>query len=149
MAVVDTNCDPDGIHFPFPANDDAGRALALYCDLFAKAAIDGIARGQSALGVDIGAMDKPAVEEALPAANDSEAFERLTAPRGAPMTLPRSAVSVMSWRRSSMMPVFFHYWQISAMMAADIVKLDADLKLHGRIERDGWIAQAKALMDAA
>ena len=41
-AVIDTNCDPDGITFPIPGNDDAGRAIALYCDLIARAAIDGI-----------------------------------------------------------------------------------------------------------
>ena len=37
-AIVDTNCDPDGITFPVPANDDAGRAISLYCDLIARAA---------------------------------------------------------------------------------------------------------------
>ncbi len=42
-AIVDTNCDPDGITFLVPGNDDAGRAITLYCELIAKAAIDGIA----------------------------------------------------------------------------------------------------------
>ena len=42
-AIVDTNCDPD-ITFPVPANDDAGRAISLYCDLVARAALDGISR---------------------------------------------------------------------------------------------------------
>ena len=50
VAVVDTNCDPDGIDFPIPGNDDAGRAITLYCDLVARAAIDGIERGQAAGG---------------------------------------------------------------------------------------------------
>ncbi len=63
-AVVDTNCDPVGITFPIPGNDDAGRAVALYCDLVARAAIDGISRGQSDRGIDVGAAeDVP--EEAL------------------------------------------------------------------------------------
>src|SRR5690349_15768748 len=84
-AIVDTNCDPDGITFPVPANDDAGRAISLYCDLIARAAIDGISRGQGALGVDIGESENPMAEE-LPA-NDvgapeqTEQFERLAAPR--------------------------------------------------------------------
>src|SRR6202142_370436 len=43
-AVVDTNCDPDGITFVVPGNDDASRAVSLYCDLVAEAAIDGISR---------------------------------------------------------------------------------------------------------
>ena len=51
-AIVDTNCDPDGISFVVPGNDDAGRAITLYCDLVAKAAIDGISRSQRDLGVD-------------------------------------------------------------------------------------------------
>ena len=45
-AIVDTNCDPDGITYPIPGNDDASRAILLYCDLAARAAIDGISRSQ-------------------------------------------------------------------------------------------------------
>ena len=51
-AIVDTNCDPNGITYVVPGNDDAGRAITLYCDLVAKAAIDGISRSQRDLGVD-------------------------------------------------------------------------------------------------
>src|ERR1700735_3139467 len=54
IAILDTNSDPDGIPFPIPANDDPSRAILLYCDLVARAAIDGISRGQGAAGVDIG-----------------------------------------------------------------------------------------------
>lgn len=45
-AIVDTNCDPKGITYLVPGNDDAGRAIALYCDLVARAVIDGISRAQ-------------------------------------------------------------------------------------------------------
>src|SRR5207302_1654094 len=45
-AVVDTNCAPDGITFLVPGKDDAARAITLYCDLIARAAIDGISRAQ-------------------------------------------------------------------------------------------------------
>jgi len=48
VAIIDSNCDPDLIDFPIPGNDDASRAIALYCDLMARAAIDGIARFQHA-----------------------------------------------------------------------------------------------------
>ena len=51
-AIVDTNCDPDGITFVVPGNDDASRAISLYCDLIARAAIDGISRAQGGMGVD-------------------------------------------------------------------------------------------------
>ncbi|MCH8521367.1 30S ribosomal protein S2 [Glycocaulis sp.] len=65
VAVVDTNCDPDPVDFPIPGNDDAARAIALYCDLVADAVLDGISDSQAALGVDLGASEAPAVEPAL------------------------------------------------------------------------------------
>jgi small subunit ribosomal protein S2 len=64
-AIVDTNCNPDGIAYPVPGNDDAGRAIALYCDLVARAAIDGISRAQGELGVDVGASEEGPMEPAL------------------------------------------------------------------------------------
>ena len=72
VAVIDSNCDPDKIDYPIPGNDDAQRAIALYCDLVAKAAIDGIARQQGALGVDIGASVEAPVEPALDAAGEEK-----------------------------------------------------------------------------
>lgn len=57
VAVVDSNCDPDGITYPIPGNDDASRAITLYCDLMAKAVLDGISESQAAAGVDLGATD--------------------------------------------------------------------------------------------
>ena len=65
VAVVDSNCDPDGISHPIPGNDDAGRAITLYCDLIARAAIDGIERAQGAAGIDLGASEAPRGEPAL------------------------------------------------------------------------------------
>src|ERR1700709_2008696 len=67
-AVVDTNCDPNGITYVVPGNDDASRAITLYCDLVAKAAIDGISRAQGEMGVDTGAAAEPIAEEVPPAA---------------------------------------------------------------------------------
>ncbi len=64
IAILDTNCDPQGITFPIPGNDDAARALQLYCDLMADAVLDGLTEGQVAMGVDIGAMEAP-IEPAL------------------------------------------------------------------------------------
>ncbi|MEM1193062.1 MAG: 30S ribosomal protein S2 [Pseudomonadota bacterium] len=65
VAVVDTNCNPDNIDFVIPGNDDASRAIALYCNLVADAVIDGISESQGALGVDIGAMEEVPAEAAL------------------------------------------------------------------------------------
>jgi small subunit ribosomal protein S2 len=72
VAVVDSNCDPDGISHPIPGNDDAGRAITLYCDLIARAAIDGIERAQGAVGADLGAAEEPAGEPALESEEDGE-----------------------------------------------------------------------------
>ena len=65
IAILDTNSNPDGITYPIPGNDDAARAIQLYCDLIAKAAIDGIARQQGSFGVDVGAAVEAPVEPAL------------------------------------------------------------------------------------
>jgi small subunit ribosomal protein S2 len=64
VAILDTNCDPAGITYPIPGNDDAARALQLYCDLVADAVLDGLTEGQTSMGVDIGASEAP-VEPAL------------------------------------------------------------------------------------
>ena len=59
IAILDTNSNPDGITYPIPGNDDAARAIQLYCDLLADAVLDGLAAGQSASGVDLGASEAP------------------------------------------------------------------------------------------
>ena len=56
-AILDSNSNPDGITHPIPGNDDASRAIALYCDLAARAIIDGLSQGQAASGVDLGAAE--------------------------------------------------------------------------------------------
>jgi small subunit ribosomal protein S2 len=58
-AILDSNCDPAGITHPIPGNDDAARSIALYCDLAARAAIDGLSESQAASGVDIGEAEAP------------------------------------------------------------------------------------------
>ena len=65
VAVVDTNCSPDGVDYIIPGNDDAARAIALYCDLAARAALDGMSAQLGAAGVDLGAMEEAPVEEAV------------------------------------------------------------------------------------
>src|SRR5436305_12102917 len=81
-AIVDTNSDPDGITYVVPGNDDASRAITLYCDLVARAALDGISRSQGAMGVDVGAAEKPIVEELPQPAEKGLGFEPLPGPRG-------------------------------------------------------------------
>jgi len=64
-AIVDTNCSPAGIDFVVPGNDDAARAISLYCDLVSRAALDGMSAQLDAAGVDLGAMEEGAVEETM------------------------------------------------------------------------------------
>ncbi|MEO1013616.1 MAG: 30S ribosomal protein S2 [Pseudomonadota bacterium] len=79
VAVVDTNCDPDGVDIVIPGNDDASRAIALYCNLVADAVIDGISASEASLGVDVGALEEAPVEPAL-----AEGLEDGAAPAAAP-----------------------------------------------------------------
>ncbi|MYM53915.1 30S ribosomal protein S2 [Thalassovita mangrovi] len=64
VAVVDTNCSPDGVDYIIPGNDDASRAISLYCDLVSRAALDGMSAQMDAAGVDLGALEEAPVEEA-------------------------------------------------------------------------------------
>ncbi len=71
VAIVDTNCSPDGVDYVIPGNDDAARAIALYTDLAARAALDGMQAQLGAAGVDLGEMEQLAEEvvaEEAPAA---------------------------------------------------------------------------------
>ena len=174
-AILDTNCDPMGITYPIPGNDDAGRAITMYCDLVARAALDGISRSQGSLGVDFGESEAPVAEElptqgapvpeavhetaadvtaeeAKPEVESfeapAEAFEILSAPRGAPDDFAKlQGVGPQIVKKLNDGGIF-HYWQIAAMSDADAGKVDADLKLGGRIGRDGWVNQARSLLAA-
>lgn len=70
VAILDTNVSPNGIAFPIPANDDAARAIRLYCEAVAQAAGAGAQEAAAASGEDIGAAEEPPVE---PAVADAEA----------------------------------------------------------------------------
>ena len=72
VAVVDTNCSPDGVDYIIPGNDDAARAISLYCDLVSRAALDGTAAQMNAAGVDVGAMAEAPVEEVTAEAAPAE-----------------------------------------------------------------------------
>jgi len=87
VAILDSNVSPDGIAFPIPANDDASRAIRLYCEAVATAATRGGQQGAASRGVDLGAMDEPPAEEALavveevaaPVADEAPAAEAVAA----------------------------------------------------------------------
>ncbi len=139
-AVVDTNSNPDGINFPVPGNDDAARAILLYCDLVAKAAIDGISRAQGEVGIDLGAAEKPILEEVLPEPVRG-GFQPLSGPRGVADDL-KKLVGVSPAIEKMLNDLgIFHFWQIAEFGPEDAGKIGEEVGLPGRVE--GWIAQAK------
>ncbi|NJR79067.1 30S ribosomal protein S2 [Sphingomonas corticis] len=75
VAILDSNVSPDGIAFPVPANDDASRAIRLYCEAIAIAATRGGQQQQARSGRDLGAMDEPPAEAALSAEVETPAAQ--------------------------------------------------------------------------
>ena len=67
VGIVDTNCSPKGVDYVIPGNDDASRAIAMYCDLISRAALDGMTAQMGAAGIDLGEMEEAPAEEAVEA----------------------------------------------------------------------------------
>ena len=65
VGIVDTNNSPKGVDYVIPGNDDAARAIGLYCELIAKAALDGMTAQMGAAGIDLGALETAPEEEAI------------------------------------------------------------------------------------
>jgi len=63
VAVVDSNSSPEGVTYPIPGNDDASRAINLYCELMVGAVLDGIRAEMHASGVDMGALEEQVEDE--------------------------------------------------------------------------------------
>jgi small subunit ribosomal protein S2 len=144
-AIVDTNCDPDGITFVVPGNDDASRAVSLYCDLASKAAIDGISRAQGELGVDIGAAEKPLVSEHIPTAHAAGdlGFVQLPGPRGVADDLKKlPGISPAIEKQLNDLGIF-HYSQIAELNEKAAQNVGEEVGLPGRVP--GWIVKAKEL----
>ncbi|MDO8978494.1 MAG: 30S ribosomal protein S2 [Afipia sp.] len=140
-AIVDTNCDPKGITYVVPGNDDAGRAISLYCDLIARAVIDGISRAQGGAGIDIGAMANPTPAAVAPA--KSEGFQGLAGPRGVADDLKKlTGVSGAIEKKFNDLGIF-HYWQLAELDHDTAHKIGEEVGLPARA--DGWVAQSKAL----
>jgi small subunit ribosomal protein S2 len=125
-----------------PGNDDASRAITLYCDLIAKAAIDGISRAQGDFGIDVGAAAEP-IAEPLPAPADNTGYEVLSGPRGVADDLKKLGhVSPTIEKKFNDLGIF-HYWQIAGLGPDAAHKIGEDIGLPGRME--SWIAQSKQL----
>src|SRR6478609_6795714 len=142
-AIVDTNSDPDGITYVVPGNDDASRAITLYCDLIARAALDGISRSQGAMGIDLGAAEKPMVEDLPKPEEKGLGFEPLPGPRGAADDLKKlTGVSPAIEKKLNDIGIF-HYSQIAELSADAAHNVGEEVGLPGRVQ--GWVAKAKEL----
>src|SRR5438045_5583462 len=138
-AVVDTNCDPDGITYVVPGNDDASRAITLYCDLAAKAAIDGISRAQGGQGIDLGAQAEPVAEE-IPAAPEHKlGFEPLSGPRGVADDLKKlPGVSPAIEKQLNDLGIY-HFQQIADLSPTATHNVGEEVGLPGRVE--SWVTK--------
>ena len=125
-----------------PTFTDTSRAISLYCDLVAKAAIDGISRAQGELGVDIGAAAEPVAEE-LPSPAEELGYEVLSGPRGVADDLKKLAHMSPAIEKKLNDLGIFHYWQIAGLGTEAARKIGEETGLPGRM--DGWIAKAKEL----
>ncbi|MBV8921510.1 30S ribosomal protein S2 [Bradyrhizobium sp.] len=142
-AIVDTNCDPKGIAYVVPGNDDAGRAISLYCDLVARASIDGISRAQGDAGIDVGASAQPAREELPVPAGQTSAFQGLAGPRGTADDLKKlTGVSGAIEKKLNDLGIF-HYWQLAELNHDIAHQIGEEVGLPSRA--DAWVAQAKIL----
>jgi small subunit ribosomal protein S2 len=142
-AVVDTNCNPEGINYVVPGNDDASRAISLYCDLVARAAIDGISRAQGDAGIDVGAAAEPIAEPLPEPQSEGLGFEPLPGPRGVADDLKKlSGVSGAIEKKLNDLGIF-HYSQIAELSPAAAHNVGEEVGLPGRVE--SWVQKAKEL----
>ncbi|KIZ34557.1 MULTISPECIES: 30S ribosomal protein S2 [Rhodopseudomonas] len=143
-AIVDTNCDPKGITYLVPGNDDAGRAITLYCDLIARAVIDGISRAQGDSGMDLGAAMQPLREDVpVVVATEPVAFQGLAGPRGTADDLKKlTGVSGEIEKKFNDLGIF-HFWQLAELDHDNAQKIGEEVGLPSRA--DAWVAQAKAM----
>ena len=143
IAVVDTNCVPDGVDYVIPGNDDAIRAIRLYVE----AAADTIINARSASQI------KPAV----PAGDANDYIEVVEAAIEASASVEEAVVGDKLTDINGIGPVIEEklkamgittFQQVADFTDADVERIDGELNFKGRIEREEWISQAKAIVAA-
>jgi small subunit ribosomal protein S2 len=175
IAILDTNSAPEGIEFPIPGNDDAARAISLYCDL-----LDGMAAQMGSAGIDIGALEEAAIEETLAEEAPAPAAEEAPAPVAeeapAPAAKAPAVTEEAAAEPSGTAPELFAeapekvddlkqitgvgpaleeklnklgvytLAQIASWTPDQIAWIDDSLSFKGRVERDDWVGQAELLV---
>src|SRR6195256_6207856 len=134
--VIDTNKEDIAIK-------EARRPITLYCDLGARAALDGISRSQGSMGVDLGAAEKPIIEDLPKPEEKGLGFEPLPGPRGVADDLKKlTGVSPAIEKKLNDIGIF-HYSQIAELSADAAHNVGEEVGLPGRVQ--GWVAKAKEL----
>ena len=158
IGILDTNSAPEGIDYPIPGNDDAARAIGLYCDLIARSALDGMAAQMGSAGVDIGELVDAPVEEILDVVETSKEVEEETPESiGTKPTLFSEAPSekddlkkitgVGPKLEEAMNKLgIYQFAQVASWTNDEIMWIDDSLSVKGRIERDDWVGQVSELI---
>ena len=121
VAVLDSNSDPRKVKFPFPGNDDASRAINLYCDLVVAAVLDGIQAEMSASGIDVGEIEDLGEIEELPAPGAEEMPVAAEEPAAAkvPRPAPRSERACELFRQGAAIEDVMHQLQRARSTVCD------------------------------
>ncbi|MBT4134495.1 MAG: 30S ribosomal protein S2 [Rhodobacterales bacterium] len=158
IGILDTNSAPEGIDYPIPGNDDAARAIGLYCDLIARSALDGMAAQMGSAGVDLGELVDAPVEEILNVVETSKEVEEETPESvGTKPTLFSEAPSekddlkkitgVGPKLEEAMNKLgIYQFAQVASWTNDEIMWVDDSLSVKGRIERDDWVGQVSELI---
>jgi small subunit ribosomal protein S2 len=158
IGILDTNSAPEGIDYPIPGNDDAARAIGLYCDLIARSALDGMAAQMGSAGVDLGELVDAPVEEILDVVETSKVVEEETPETvGTKPTLLSEAPSekddlkkitgVGPKLEEAMNKLgIYQFAQVASWTNDEIMWVDDSLSVKGRIERDDWVGQVSELI---
>ena len=158
IGILDTNSAPEGIDYPIPGNDDAARAIGLYCDLIARSALDGMAAQMGSAGVDLGELVDAPVEEILDVVETSKELEEETPESvGTKPTLFSEAPSekddlkkitgVGPKLEEAMNKLgIYQFAQVASWTNDEIMWVDDSLSVKGRIERDDWVGQVSELI---
>ena len=158
IGILDTNSAPEGIDYPIPGNDDAARAIGLYCDLIARSALDGMAAQMGSAGVDLGDLVDAPVEEVLDTVEaPKEIEEDTTEAVGTKPTLFTEAPSekddlkkitgVGPKLEEAMNKLgVYQFAQVASWTNDEIMWIDDSLSVKGRIERDDWVGQVSELI---
>ena len=158
IGILDTNSAPEGIDYPIPGNDDAARAIGLYCDLIARSALDGMAAQMGSAGVDLGELVDAPVEEVLDTVEaPKEIEEDIPEAIGTKPALFTEAPSekddlkkitgVGPKLEEAMNKLgVYQFAQVASWTNDEIMWIDDSLSVKGRIERDDWVGQVSELI---